>query len=282
VKYVGQQTRDLFYSQPIGALPYNYCYNHLPTNCSALQPYLGYSSVTELGNRQFEDYNSLQVQARRRFSKGLLVVGNYSWSKNIERGSVRDPFNLNLDIGDSSLNRAHVANVLFIYELPFWKESHSVMQRMGGGWQVSGFGAFATGLPMNVGIIGNLAAAAGTATRPDLVGNPNVTGSQGYLYSYWNTNAFAQPAFGTLGNAGYDILIGPGNNNWDLAAMKNFHISQSSEGTRIQFRAELFNAFNHTQVAYNGVNTTWGSAQFGHVTGMAPARVVQLALKLYF
>ena len=67
-----------------------------------------------------------------------------------------------------------------------------MMQRMAAGWQVSGFGAFATGLPMNVGIIGNLAAASGTATRPDLVGNPNVVGSQGYLYSYWNTAAFAQ------------------------------------------------------------------------------------------
>ena len=282
VKYVGQQTRDLFYSQPIGALPYNYCFNHLPTNCNALQPYLGYSSVTEIGNRQFEDYNSLQTSARRRFSKGLLVVGNYTWSKNLERGSVRDPFNLDLDIGPSATNRTHVANVTFIYELPFWKESHYVMQRMAAGWQVSGFGAFATGLPMNVGIIGNLAAASGTATRPDLVGNPNVVGSQGYLYNYWNTAAFAQPAFGTLGNAGYDILTGPGNNNWDLALMKNFHISQASEGTRIQFRAEMFNAFNHTQVAYNGVNTTWGSPLFGHVTGMAAARVVQFAMKFYF
>jgi hypothetical protein len=156
------------------------------------------------------------------------------------------------------------------------------MERMAAGWQVSGFAAFATGLPMNVGILGNLAALAGTATRPDLVGNPNVTGPRGYLYNYWNTNAFAQPAVGTLGNAGYDVLIGPGNNNWDMGLMKNFHISPKSDGIRLQYRAELFNAFNHTQVSYSGVNTTWGNASFGTVSSMAPARVVQMAIKLNF
>jgi hypothetical protein len=185
-------------------------------------------------------------------------------------------------VGPSALNRAHVFNTEFVYELPFWKQNQQFIQRMLAGWEISGFAAFSTGLPMNVGILGNLAAAAGTATRPDMVGDPNVRGSQGTFYSFWNSAAFAQPAFGTLGNAGYNVLTGPGDNNWDLGILKNFHISRNSEGMRLQYRMEMFNAFNHAEVAYNGVNTQWGSPLFGHVTAMAASRVIQMALKFRF
>lgn len=113
-----------------------------------------------------------------------------------------------------------------------------------------------------------------------------MVGSQGKFYSYWNSAAFAEPAVGTLGTAGYDTLHGPGDNNWDIGLVKNFHLSSRNENLRVQYRAEFYNAFNHPQIAYNGVSTTWAgdlaSSTFGHVTAMASPRLVQMALKLYF
>ena len=277
--FVGQRGRDLYYNQPEGALPYNYCYNNRQTNCNVFQTYRGYSQVTLIGNRQFTNFNSMQLSARRQYANGFFVATNYTWSKNIERGQVRDPLNLNLDIGPSALTRTHVVNITFLYELPFWKQNRLFAARMLSGWSVSGITAFSTGLPMNVTLIGNIATLTGTATRPDLIANPNLPASQRNFNNYFNSSAFAQPAIGTLGNAGYDVLNGPGDNNWDLALLKNFHIT---EGFRIQFRSEMFNAFNHPEIAYNGVNTQWGSSLFGHVTAMNSSRVIQMSLKLNF
>ena len=283
--YVGQQSRDLWYGTTYDALQYNACYKALPTNCNAIQPFLGYSGIGETGNRQFEDYHAFQISARRRFAKGLMFMASYTWAHNMELGSQRDVYNPNLDTGPSSAQRPQVANLTFIYELPWLKQSPHAAYRMLGGWQVSGFWSLGDGLPYTVGINGGLAAQAGTATRPDQIGNPNVKGSPKF-YNYWNEAAFAQPAVGTLGNAGYDTLHGPGDNNWDMGLEKNFHLSAKSEGLRLQYRAEMYNAFNHPQIAYNGVGTTWAStlssSTFGHVSSMASDRVIQMALKLYF
>ncbi|HEY3739752.1 MAG TPA: hypothetical protein VGL53_07905, partial [Bryobacteraceae bacterium] len=277
--FVGQRARNLYYNAPLGALPYDFCYNNRATNCNVFQTYRGYSSVTQTGNQQFTDFNSLQLSARRQYANGVFVAANYTFSKNMERGQVRDPLNLDLDIGPSALTRTHVVNITFLYELPFWKQNRMFAARMLAGWSVSGITAFSTGLPMNVTLIGNLASLAGTATRPDLIANPNLPHGDKTFTNYFNTAAFAQPAVGTLGNAGYDTLLGPGDNNWDLAILKNFRIRESF---KVQYRCEMFNAFNHPEVAYNGVNTQWGSPLFGHVTAMNASRVIQMSLKATF
>jgi hypothetical protein len=114
------------------------------------------------------------------------------------------------------------------------------------------------------------------ANRADLVGDPDA-GETGTVNRWFNTDAFAQPAAGALGNLGRNTLRGPGVNNLDFALFKNFSVAN---GMRLQFRFESFNFFNHTQ--FNGVSTNIASSTFGVVTSARPARINQLGLKLIF
>jgi len=94
---------------------------------------------------------------------------------------------------------------------------------------------------------------------------------------YFDTSACAAPAAGTFGSAGRNIIRQPGTNNFDLAIAKNFPIG---ERWPTQFRAEMFNAFNH--LSFNRLQMQLGNRGFGSVTAADPSRVVQFALRLEF
>jgi hypothetical protein len=97
------------------------------------------------------------------------------------------------------------------------------------------------------------------------------------VQQWFDTTAFEAPAFGFFGNAGRNIVRGPGIHNWDLSLFKNFALG---ERANFQFRAEAFNAFNHTNL--DAVSTVLGSGNFGQVTSARTARVVQFGLKAEF
>jgi hypothetical protein len=90
---------------------------------------------------------------------------------------------------------------------------------------------------------------------------------------------FSAPTIGTEGNAGRDILKGPGRNNFDVAVMKDIMIV---EGIRAELRFEFFNVLNHTQFDPNGINTDFNSSGFGTETAAFAPRIIQLAGKIYF
>ena len=116
---------------------------------------------------------------------------------------------------------------------------------------------------------------AGAGTRPDVVGVAKI--SNPTLTHWFNTAAFADPAQYTIGNAGRNILIGPGSSNWDIIISKWFHIG---ERHRIQFRSEFFNAFNHP--TFNNPGATLGVPSFGVITSANPGRIIQFGLKYMF
>jgi hypothetical protein len=97
------------------------------------------------------------------------------------------------------------------------------------------------------------------------------------VQQWFNTGAFEAPAAGFFGNAGRNTIRGPGIHNWDMSLFKTF---AASDRVNIQFRAELFNAFNHTN--FDVVNTQFGAGNFGQVTSSRTARVVQFGLKVEF
>ena len=97
------------------------------------------------------------------------------------------------------------------------------------------------------------------------------------ISQWFTTTAFALPALGTFGSAGRSLVRGPGINDWDVSFIKK---TQLRERVALQFRAEFFNLFNHTQ--FSGVGTGFGSATFGQVTSARNPRVSQLALRLTF
>jgi hypothetical protein len=98
--------------------------------------------------------------------------------------------------------------------------------------------------------------------------------------SYFNTSLFSLPALGTSGTSPRRFFYGPGIENFDLALLKNTHLTESKS---LEFRLESFNTFNHAQFyGSNSVDGNISSATFGNVLSSAPPRLAQVALKLHF
>jgi hypothetical protein len=116
----------------------------------------------------------------------------------------------------------------------------------------------------------------GNAARP----NPTGTTLAGpkTAAKWFNTAAFTAPAAGYFGSAGTGILRGPGLINFDVTLKKTFNITEKMG--RLEFRAEVFNVFNHTN--FTTVSTNYGSGTFGQVTAAADPRIMEFALRLHF
>jgi hypothetical protein len=154
-------------------------------------------------------------------------------------------------------------------------------------WQVAGVCTFATGLPQPINFStsdGADIAGGGDGVRADLVGPVDKGGST--FYHWFNTAAFARPVQGTHGNAPVYPIYFPGQNNWDITFMKKFPLW--SDRRSLQFRAEFYNAFNHTQydlLDNNAVFDPTGAqinGEFGQVTATRFPRVIQFSLRLDF
>jgi hypothetical protein len=255
-----------------------------------LRPYKGYAAINTLQNWFNSNYNSLQVAAEKRFSGGSLVKLAYTWSHNLtdnqsdRSNAPQNPYDFKADYGPASLDRRHVLTVNYVYELPFFRKQEGVAGRVLGGWQLSGITTYGAGVPLTVttggvdpGGLGFLGASA-SGPRPDMIADPNDNAPRTFA-QWFNTSAFAEvPANVTRpGNAGRGVVQGPGYGRWDLSLARNIKVH---EDVKFQFRAEMFNIFNHTNPL--GVNTTRTNALFGQVTTTRDPRLVQLGLKLYF
>jgi hypothetical protein len=97
------------------------------------------------------------------------------------------------------------------------------------------------------------------------------------LSRWFSTSTFALPALGAFGNEGRNAIVGPGINDWDVSFSKRTAVT---EKITVQFRAEFFNLFNHSQ--WSAVGATFGSATFGQVTSARDPRIGQLGLRLLF
>ncbi len=226
-------------------------------------------------------YHGMTVRVEKRFSKGLSYGGNYSWSKSMDLNSnwggtsPQDAYNAKDSIGLSDFDRRHIFSSDFVYLLP--KSSLTgVAGALVNGWQTNGIIMLRSGRPLtptlpfdnaNVGARGNF-------QRPNVVGDINGPETR---QQWFNTSAFAVSAPFSFGNAGRNIIEGPGYASVDFALYKNFMISESQQ---IQFRSEFFNIFNRTN--YNNPGLSFGTPGFGVITGTDSARQIQFALKYLF
>jgi len=87
------------------------------------------------------------------------------------------------------------------------------------------------------------------------------------------------PAVGAFGTLGHNALRGPGRDNWNMSLFKSFLFSEA-RGSRLEFRAESFNTWNHTE--FNAVSTNLGDSKFGQVTSAFEPRIFQLGMKIVF
>jgi len=242
-------------------------------------------------------YNSLQLSVRQRFSR-LEFLAGYTYSKSLDNGSgYGEQINFT-NPGLRSLSAFDVRHnfvISYDYQLPF--------DRLGGpsrlvkGWRLSGITRFSTGLPVTLvetddrSLLGTGGAGAIglTIDTPNYTPGPlNISDVRSGTKPFFNTSLFTQENLGQLGNASRRFFSGPGLNNWDIALLKDTRIK---EGVNLEFRVELFNAFNHTQFGQpdgNISDTPGVSPDTGRLTGFGtiqsanPPRIMQLSLKLLF
>jgi hypothetical protein len=233
-------------------------------------------------------YNSLQIKAERRFASGLGFIAAYTYEKLTDIGQVgyRDPLgNRNLDRGvgpDSAPQRFTMA---FNYALPFgvgqrWL-TKGPLPLVLGGWELNGVFSRQSGFPMTPGINFDTCVC-GSISRPNLIGDPKLGGSQKSLNQWFNVSAFTPPPLYTIGNSGRGLFLSPGiDNNLDLSIAKRFYFQKLREGSNLEFRAEFFNLTNTPY--FSDPNTTIGTGTVGRVTSVRnSARQGQMALKFYF
>lgn len=239
--------------------------------------------ITSIGNAA---YHSFQFSGKVR-AKSLTLLAAYTWSRSIDTGQSpsvqgvvhQDNFNPALDRGLSDFHRSHVMRLSWVYELPGLKWNRA-LSLVAGGWQLSAITSLTTGAPFTIRTGRDNSLTAAGNDRPDLVGNPNLGDGRSRgdrIAQFFNTSAFAPNAIGRFGNLGRTTMTGPAFSNSDLAAVKNFALS---ERFRLQFRSEFYNVLN--QVNFDLPANTVTANTFGRLTSAQPPRVIQFAIKLTY
>jgi len=283
---------------------------------NARKPYRNFSGTITLDSlwQGYSNYNAGNVTVNHH-GRDLAFLSVYTWAKSLDdksaaagigatngfNGHLND-HNPAMDYGRSDFDVNHRFVNSVIYQLPFGRgKSHlsgasKLADLAVGGWQVSAVTTFQKGFPFSPLTNDPFFLMTAFNARPNIVSgcNPN-SGFQKSPTEWFNTACFTQPLAGTFGNAGRNILRGPGINNWDIAFAKTFNFT---ERVGLQIRVETFNSFNHTQfgvdpgsalAASSGPGTGAVSdnfqdptGRFGQIINARTARQVQLGARLTF
>lgn len=301
VGYVGSQGRQLPVSfdlnQPVPG----------QTPVAARRPVQGFAGIiTEqpLGN---SNYNALQVKAERRFSRGFSFLAAYTFGKAIDNGGeqlvgddqrYRDARNLRLERARSLFDIRHRFVASYLIDLPVGRGrridfNSRILNAIIGDFQLNGITTIRTGTPFTPSLNFSTAGAGVGDNRPDRAGDGNLPSGERTPERFFDITAFAPAATNTFGNAGKNIITGPGAVNFDLSLFKSFPFGTFGERGEIQFRAEAFNIFNTPQFAnpnsqIQGANTAGGFVISTNNIGSqittlaAPMRELQFGLKILF
>ncbi|HYA17329.1 MAG TPA: TonB-dependent receptor [Bryobacteraceae bacterium] len=263
-----------------------------------------YGSITDVSHGMSSSYNALQVTGERRFSHGLAFLASYAWGHSMDiisttaGGGVQNPLCEICDRGPSDFDIRQSLVLSWSYELPFGRDRafgknwNGPMNAIFGGWKLNSIDTFQSGSPFSVDSGTNTEGSGGGTQRANVIGNWQVA-NQGPS-EWFNAAAFTAPPAYTYGNSGRNIITGPGTNQIDLSLFKNIPLPWR-EGTRLEFRTEVFNLFNRPQFDNpNESGAVAGAATIGVPGASAlnyagnPAffqrtsREIQLAMKLYF
>lgn len=263
-----------------------------PGGIQARRPYPELAPFTTIRWDGWATFNALTLKITRRFASGLSFDADYTLSKSLDDASdtgttnaeynlPQDPYAPSLESALSSFDHRNRFTANTVYDFPFARGSTGWLHHAFGEWRGSAILMIQSGAPFTV----NLSAAQDVANigliggnnleRPNLIANPN---NGPHTPSEWfDTSAFALPEQFSFGNAGRNVVIGPGLANLDLSLQKNWNIR---EHQTLQFRCDAFNALNHP--TFNLPGRIFGAANFGVITSAQDAREFQLALRWLF
>jgi Carboxypeptidase regulatory-like domain len=237
------------------------------------------------------NYNALQITLRHT-SKRLTVLAGYTYGKSEDQssslGEAVNPLNPSLSKALSAFDVRHNLVVSYSYQLPV-DHLLRAANRWTQGWELSGITRFSSGLPVTLVNFGDNSLLGSEPNginnfgvdEPDYDGGPlHLNSNPRNGNSYFNTSQFSENALGTPGTAQRRFFYGPGMDNYDMALLKNVRLKEAKS---LQFRVEVFNAFNHAQFfGPQAVDGNIDSSTFGQVISAAQPRLVQLGAKFFF
>jgi hypothetical protein len=239
------------------------------------------------------NFNSAQIKVEKRLSRGLSVLSSYMFSKAISNGRgesgaggvgnslPQNPQNYQAERSLADEHRPHRFVASYVYELPVGHgkpvlpNANRLVNGVLGGWTTSGILTRSSGRLTSLTVRG-APSNTGGPDRPNVLHDWHLSGG-GNLQSWFDTTAFAPNAPFTFGNAGRNLISGPGVTNLDFALFKSFKIH---ERLALQFRAEAFNATNTPP--FDPPNVQTGDPGFGTIGSAGTPRNLQFGLKLVF
>lgn len=252
------------------------------------RPVPQFADIDILESRADSNYNSLQARFQQRFQHGLTALASYTWSKSIDDASSffsssgdanfpQNSYDTRTERGLSNFDLRHRFSLSYSYDLPFGKGA------LRGGWQTFGIWTFQTGRPFTVALdpnvdnsnTGQSILGFGANDRPNLLrpaalSNPTPD-------RWFDVSAFALPPFGSFGNAGRNILTGPGFQSVNVSLVKNLRFAERAS---LQIRGEVFNLFNHPN--FDLPNIFFGTPAFGAIQSAESPRRIQFGAKILF
>jgi hypothetical protein len=263
---------------------------NLPPRPGDLQSLRTFPSLGQIIQRQHianSTYQSMQVKVEKSLGSRLSLLASFVWSKSIddadsvipglfESAGAQDERNLRLERGLSFSNPGRRIAAAYVWRLPSWRAAGPALRN----WSLSGTVTLQDGTPVDPFYFSLDFANSGTPNRPNIVPGQSVTlpRDQRTADQFFNTAAFSAPAPYTFGNAGRDTIPGPGNNIFDFALHRRFHVR---ERQTLQFRAESFNTFNHPNWGIPGPYPDFGPF-FGKIFSSGEPRRMQFALRYDF
>lgn len=297
--------------------------------CDAARPLTAvapgrWGSINSVRPIQSNNYNAMNAELKTRGWHGVTTQLSYTWSKQMDEyfGESGESNNAGVakeiiggqwhprwSYGPSDANHTNRFVAAIAYELPGTSIVNHVLREAAGGWQVNSVATFESGSPTTV-FNGYTSSYDGMGDVPIQTCNANLSHGSKTLTNEFNTNCYTEPAASTdpfylnqgitnyavtRGNEGRNELVQPGINNWDLGLQKAFKFF--GEGRELQFRADAFNAFNHTQ--WSAMNNSYcpflgyapcviddrqtnAESHFGYVSASRPGRHMQLNMKFVF
>jgi hypothetical protein len=255
-------------------------------NASQGQYYSTIASNDDGGNAH---YNGLLTSIQHRFARGFTALANYTLSHCISDADFnndltgplyQNPYNRAADRASCNSDHRHIFNASFVARSP--RFGAKALRVAASGWELSGiFSAFSGGVyTVTSGKDNSLTGVGppgGSNDRPNVVGDWHVADPTATLW--FNPAAFKPNAAGQYGNAGRNIIVGPGYWNLDMGLVRNIPVTERQS---VELRAEAFNILNHANLLGSGLHLSLTDTNLGKITTASDPRILQFALKYIF
>ena len=281
--YVGNLGRHLVRQPDINQPTFDQLKANLPptgpnVNVNFLRPYKGYTAIRMRMSDSTSNYHGLQLYAAKR--KGdLLMTTSYTWSKVLTDASgfndnPEDPFNRRYNYGPATFDRRHVFSLTYTYTPKMFARMRGFAKAVLDGYEISGITRLQSGPYLTATATGNSALG---NRRADCTGAPLFPNGQRDANHWANPDSFQAAPDSRRGTCGVGTIEGPGAQSWDFSLRRNFGLT---ERFKLRFQADIFNAFNRTNL--RDLESNRSNAAFGQISTAGPPRNIQFGLKLIF